>query len=227
MNIQTTSNNPQETVKDFEVNSPGTRVVFSVNPTQSILELFILNADHSYNTYKRTSTYVASSPEFVFIRDAYIYTFYPEGPVSGLSTIEVIDEVSGALVNTINLDRQYYRMSISPDFSQAVCWTNQTRLLFVGLPGLDIRGSFASQSTPPVGWTSKISFSGDSSLVVVETDQVNPFLVLSMSNYSIVYSVQISSTIVEASFLNSSNDYVVIISPTSNIILDLRSGQLY
>jgi hypothetical protein len=78
--------------------------------------------------------------------------------------------------------------------------------------------------TPSSGSTSKITFSADSSLALIETDQANPLVVLHMSNYSELTSFSITHTITEAHFLDASNSIVVVLCPDATIFVDLSNN---
>jgi hypothetical protein len=72
-----------------------------------------------------------------------------------------------------------------------------------------------------------ITFSSDSELAIIETDQFNPLEIINLTSLRIVHSIAINDTILYAHFLNSSNRFVSVICSNSFIIVDLHTSTLY
>ncbi len=96
-------------------------------------------------------------------------------------------------------------MAVSKNFQKAVLWSGQTILLIVSLPDLLTIGNYSPSVLPTSDVTSKITFSHDSSLAVIETDQFNPLILFSLTTYQPVNQVAIGQDIKEAHFLSYNN----------------------
>lgn len=136
----------------------------------------------------------------------------------------MINKSNGNTLGRADLSTRYQKTTITPDFSQAVAWTTYSSLVFYSLPDLVLLGSYVPAVTPASGATGKITFSSDSSLALLETDSANELLILSMSNYSVVNSVSVLDTIIEAHFLDSTNTLVIIFCPSATIYVNLSNG---
>ena len=77
--------------------------------------------------------------------------------------------------------------------------------------------------SPTADTTQKITFSQDSSLAIIETDNINPLLIYSMTSYSIIHQIPISAQIYEAHFLDSSNELIAVFTNISFIIVNLTT----
>ena len=75
--------------------------------------------------------------------------------------------------------------------------------------------------------TGKITFSGDSSLAIIETDTVNSIVILNLTDFSIAHEIIVTDAVASAHFLNSSNDLVVIFGANTTIIVDLTTDIQY
>ena len=75
--------------------------------------------------------------------------------------------------------------------------------------------------------TGEITFSQDSNLAIIETDDRNPIQVLNLANYAVVYSVSINDTIHSAHFLDSANTMMIVFGQSSTVIVNLTSNILY
>ena len=70
---------------------------------------------------------------------------------------------------------------------------------------------YGMPTIPAINSTKKITFSQDSTLVLIETDNYNPILMFDVVNLALTNMIYIYDTIYEVHFVNSSNDYVVVL----------------
>lgn len=75
--------------------------------------------------------------------------------------------------------------------------------------------------------TGQITFSQDSTLAIIETDNFNPIKVLNLTDYVVVHSVSINDTIHSAHFLDSSNTMMIVFGQSSTVIVNLTSNSFY
>ena len=112
-------------------------------------------------------------------------------------------------------------MAVTPDHKKAIIWENTSSFQVISL--VDMETTF-DQRTMTVSPTSeKITFSQDSSLAIIETDNLNPLLIYSMTSYNIVHHIPISAQIYSAHFLDSSNELIAIFTNISFIIVNLTT----
>lgn len=91
-----------------------------------------------------------------------------------------------------------------------------------------LQGSYSIPATPLVPKTTNtITFSYDSSLAIIETDYYNPIIVLDVASLTKFKEISINDSIRLAFFLNSSNDYIVVIGSASTYLVDLVNDVQY
>ena len=115
-------------------------------------------------------------------------------------------------------------MAVTPDHKKAIIWDITTSFQVVSL--VDMETTFDSRAmtaSPTADITQKITFSKDSSLAIIETDNINPLLIYSMTSYNIVHQIPISAQIYSAHFLDSSNELIAIFTNISFIIVNLTT----
>ena len=87
----------------------------------------------------------------------------------------------------------YRNLALSPDGNKILVWTNLSavQLIDVSVPSSPILiNTWSPQTVPSVlDCTKTISFSHDSSLAIVETDDFNPIEILNTSDLSTVHSI--------------------------------------
>ena len=114
---------------------------------------------------------------------------------------------------------------LSPDGKKILAWTNLSfvQLVDSSVPtSLILLNTWTPLNTPNVlDCTKTISFSQDSSLAIVETDNFNPIEILNTSDLSTVHTIDVFEPIESAHFINSSNFYVIIFGATTTFFVDI------
>lgn len=95
-------------------------------------------------------------------------------------------------------------MAVSPNYQVGVTWTSNTQCIFYDLTSLSQIGTYSPVSYPTSA-TNMITFSQDSNYAVIETDNYNPVVVLSISSLSVFQSVYVNDVISNAYFLDNLN----------------------
>jgi hypothetical protein len=74
-----------------------------------------------------------------------------------------------------------------------------------------------------------VTFSSDSQFAIIETDSLNSLKIIELTSgsFSTVHSISISETVQYASFLNSSNDFILIFKQTALTLIDLTTMNSY
>ena len=125
----------------------------------------------------------------------------------------------------------YTNLVLSPDSNKILIWTPQStvRLVDSSTPAsLVLQNTWTPQNIPSVpDCTQTISFSQDSSLAIVETDNFNPIAILNTSDLSEVHTIDVFEAVQSAHFVNSSNFFVVIFGETTTFFVDLDTGGQY
>ena len=82
--------------------------------------------------------------------------------------------------------------------------------------------------TPSYSWsTNKVTFSNDSLLAIIETDNFNPIYIINVNTFSVISSFFIDDLIIEANFLDTSNKYLTVFCQNSFRIVDISKGKQY
>lgn len=87
--------------------------------------------------------------------------------------------------------------------------------------------TYGMPTIPAFNSTKKITFSQDSSKVLIETDNYNPILVFDAVNFVLNYLIYVYDVVYETHFLNSSNDYVVVFGQAAMVFVDLVNATQY
>lgn len=117
-------------------------------------------------------------------------------------------------------------MEISPDYQKIIAWTQLSTIQLIEATTLSLLNSH-SPTNPSAGSTKTVTFSMDSSLVILETDTFNPIQILRTTDLSLVYEVPVSYIVFEAHFVNSSNEFIIVFAQTTTFVVNLTSGNQY
>ena len=146
----------------------------------------------------------------------------------GLSQILLYDQLTEASFLSTSFPNNFKRMTSNPNFNKIIMWSEWSEVTAFRISDLNNVSHWAPPATPlQANCTQKIIFSLDSSLMIIETDQYNPLVVLNTSNFQEVYSVVINDSIKEAHFLNTSNNFLIVSAQSSVIIVDLATSIQY
>ncbi len=84
---------------------------------------------------------------------------------------------------SISVQKTFSKIVVTPDCKKIMVWSSQTKIQVFRVPDLVTIGLYNPSVLPTIDVTSKITFSHDSSLAIIETDQINPLVVLDMVTY--------------------------------------------
>ena len=109
-----------------------------------------------------------------------------------------------------------------------VKWSPQCAIQLSNLTNLQTLGTYSTVSAPPATSVTKVvTFSYDSTLAIIETDQLNPISIFDLTSRSIIKRIPINDSIDEAHFLNQSNQIIIVFGLNSFIVVNLTSGDQY
>ncbi len=80
----------------------------------------------------------------------------------------------------------YDYMVVSPDFEYAIIWGNKTNCLIYNLTSMGYLYAYQPPNDPNFLVTQTITFSKNSTLVLIETDRLNPIIILNILPFQIV-----------------------------------------
>lgn len=214
-----------QTITTFDVTRAENTAIFISNmPTENGL-IWDINGNTKLISYLQNLT-ISPAPLAVQKNHNIIAVLTDAG--GGLSQILVYDQLTEASFLGTSFPNTFRRMTSNPNFNKIIVWSEWSEVTALRTSDLNNVSHWVPPATPLLAnCTQKIIFSSDSSLMIVETDQYNPLVVLNTSNFQEVYSVVINDSIKEAHFLNSSNNFLIVSAQSSVIIVDLATSVQY
>jgi len=199
------------------------RVTFVTSHSTSGRLVDTLNGDQTIN-----SQAVFSNPyegTNVATDGTYDYVLAVDTVVTSATHIYVMQ--GNTIIHDYPISVAFTRMAVSPDFQRAVVWQERTQFMIVNLLTGTNSTVFAVPVIPAINSTKKITFSQDSTLAIVESDSYNPIIVIDIVNEALSSLIVITDTIYEAHFINSSNDYVVVLGQANMVLVDIPNDMKY
>lgn len=160
----------------------------------------------SYSVEVPTS--YSQSPLTTFVTNNVVYSFFSTAGVNdSLHGLRLSDNSTFTLTfPTINAS-----IAVSPNSLIAIIWTQYTSIYF-----LDIANNFTLLSTyngsviNQAGTTQFIKFSSDSSLAILETDNLNPVRVINLTDFSVSMSFSLMRKIISVDFIDVENRFLLV-----------------
>jgi len=118
-------------------------------------------------------------------------------------------------------------MSVSYDYSVGVVWNIETSCLFFNLTSMTVLGTYTPASAPTFLSTGTISFSRDNKYAIIETDNFNPVVVLSLSNFTVINSIKVDDVIYSSLFFDVSKNRALVLAKNEIVIFELATNLSY
>lgn len=210
---------------DFQISADESQISFITSNLAN--RTYIYSQSWYYTVYLNQTYSEPNQPTQVFPNYPFIYEFYASNSLNNHSTLTKINFATLTAVKKATTAQKYDYIATSPSFTYAVMWSEQSSCLFYSLQKLSNLSSYVPKNTPNTSATSKIFFSSDQSLVVLQTDYFNPVVILSLQNFTVLHEISVTDVIYEAQFLNSSNTFLVVFCEHSTIYVNLLTNEQY
>ena len=117
---------------------------------------------------------------------------------------------------------------LSPDGSKLVILDPFSNVFVYSFSNFALLHKFTPQNnvTSP-GITEKVTFNAASTLIVIETDNINPIMIMNLTSFATVYIAYINDVILSALFFNKTDRYLLVLGNSSNYMIDLTTSIVY
>jgi hypothetical protein len=185
-------------------------LAFGLNST-GVTALKNISGDHSFST----------SPFQVFLKDGEVYTYFREA--SGNDSFYIVNLIDNSS-KTITLGVSNCQIAVSPNKQNALIWDKRSNLYIYSLPSLALVYTYTLSANSPATRTDMISFSSDSRMAILESDNLNPVRVINLTDFSTIANITVHGTIQSSTFLDPLNRFILIVASSGNIIYDLKTS---
>jgi hypothetical protein len=122
----------------------------------------------------------------------------------------------------------YLHLAGTRDSLYGAFWTINTQVMFASVATGVIKANFNVTTTPTYFATKKITFSSDSTLALIESDNFNPLYIMNISSNSLYRTIPVDVGIIHsAHFINSTDQYVIVFGTNATVLVDIIDSLQY
>ena len=177
---------------DFDVSTSELNTIFGTTDTLFNFYVYqLLGPLYSLGfQIKFTSTLI---PANVFISSGKIWTLTVA--VGLTSMVQIYDETTGMPINGTSISIDYTKMRVNSAYTIAAIWSDSSAVILMNMTDLTIFTTLIPSNSPLFPVTETITFSQDSLLAIIETDHLNPIIVVDLTNFQTIHNISVNQKI--------------------------------